>query len=130
MRAVLGALEAGAQARDVGALKEQVSEAYADGAGNDKRAIGALVGLHLLRNESIHLLTRIRSVELPEPGAARAVAVVAMAGVPIPGPEALSTLRADLYRFDLALREEDGVWRVTGAAWRPASIDELGGPVR
>jgi hypothetical protein len=125
VRAVLAALEAGAQARDVGAMKELVSERYMDAAGHDKRAVGALVGLHLMRNESIHLLVRVASLAIPAPGRADVVALVAMAGTPIPGPEALPALRADLYRFDLALGEEDGVWRVTGAAWRPAAIADF-----
>lgn len=125
VRAVLASLERSAQTRDVGAMKEHVSASYADSHGHDARAIGGIVGMQLLRNESIHLLTRVRGVEIPAPGVARAVAVVAMAGAPIPGPELLPAVRADLYRFDLDLAEEDGVWRITRAAWRPATIAEF-----
>lgn len=125
VRAVFAAMETAAQERDVAALKEHVSEAYGDARGHDKREIGALAGMHLLRNESVHLLTRVRGVEIGPEGEARAIALVAMAGAPIPGPELLPTLRADLYRFDVELREEDGAWRITRAEWRPASLAEF-----
>jgi len=125
VRAVLAALEEGAQQRDAGAMKEHVSEGYSDAQGNDKRAIAQLVAFHLLRNQSVYLLTRVRSVEIAAPGQARADVLVAMAGRPIEGPEALLGLRADLYRFDLAFREEDGAWRVRSAEWRLAAVDDF-----
>jgi len=125
VRAVLAALEEGAQQRDAGAMKEHVSEGYSDAQGNDKRAIAQLVAFHLLRNQSVYLLTRVRSVEIAAPGEARAEVLVAMAGTPIEGPEALLALRADLYRFDLALAEEDDAWRVRSAEWRPAAVDDF-----
>jgi len=125
VRTALAAIEAAAEARDVGELKEHVSEAYADARGQDKRAVSGLAAFHFMRNQSVHLLTLVRDVELPTPGEARATALVAMAGRPIPGPEALAGLRADLYRFELELREEDGAWRVTGADWAPAAAEEF-----
>ena len=125
VRAVLAALEEGAQQRDAGDMKEHVSEGYSDAQGNDKRAVAQLVAFHLLRNQSVHLLTRVQSVEVAAPGHARAEVLVAMAGRPIEGPEALLGLRADLYRFDLAFREEDGAWRVRSAEWRPAAVDDF-----
>jgi ATP/maltotriose-dependent transcriptional regulator MalT len=53
IRAVLAALEESAEARDAGAMKEHVSEAYRDAQGNDKATIGQVVALHLLRNQSV-----------------------------------------------------------------------------
>ena len=126
MRAVLAALEAGAEARDAAAMKEHVSERYRDARGQDRRAVAALVALHFLENRSVHLLVRVRALEIGPPGEARVDALVAMAGVPIPAPESLVGLRADLYRFELRLREEeDGAWRVVSAEWRPAALDEF-----
>jgi hypothetical protein len=126
VRAVLAALEAGAEARDAGSMKEHVSERYRDARGQDRRAATALVAFHFLQNRSVHLLVRVRSVAIASDGAARIDAVVAMAGVPIPAPEALAGLRADLYRFDLRLREEDdGAWRIVWAEWHPATLDDF-----
>jgi hypothetical protein len=126
IRAVLSALEAGAEAKNAGAMKQHVSEAYADAQGNDKRAIAQLVAFHLLRNQSVYLLTRVVSVAVEAPGQGGAEVLVAMAGTPIAGPEALAGLRADLYRFDLQLAAEpDGEWRVRSAEWRPAALDDF-----
>jgi DNA-binding GntR family transcriptional regulator len=126
VRAVLAALEAGAEARDAAAMKEHVSERYRDARGQDRRAVAALVAFHFLRNRSVHLLVRVRAVEIAPPGEARVDAVVAMAGVPIATPEALVGLRADLYRFELRLREEDdGAWRVVSADWHPARVEDF-----
>ena len=126
IRAVLAALESGAEAKNAGAMKEHVSETYADAHGNDKRAIAQLVAFHLLRNQSVYLLTRVRAVAVEAPGKGRAEVLVAMAGTPIDGPEALLSLRADLYRFDLEFAEEaDGAWRIRSAEWRPAAVDDF-----
>jgi hypothetical protein len=126
VRAVLAALEAGAEARDAGAMKEQVSERYRDARGQDRRAAAALVAFHFLQNRSVHLLVRVRALEVAPPGEARVDAVVAMAGAPIPDPGALAGLRADLFRFDLRLQEEDdGAWRVVWAEWHRAALDDF-----
>jgi len=126
IRAVLASLEAGAEAKDAGAMKQHVSETYSDAQGNDKRAIAQLVAFHLLRNQSVYLLTRVVSVAIEAPKEGSAEVLVAMAGTPIAGPEALIGLRADLYRFDLRLAEEpDGEWRVRSAEWRPAAVDDF-----
>jgi hypothetical protein len=45
-----------------------------------------------------------------------------MAGTPILIVDDLERLRADLYHFDFDLiRENDGKWRVTRAAWSRAT---------
>src|SRR4029450_13064237 len=94
VRAVLAELEEGARNRDAAALKEHVSEGYRDPRGHDKRAVAGLVTFQFLRNRSVHRVGRVRSGELAAPGEARAQAVVALAGTPIAGPEALPGLRA------------------------------------
>jgi hypothetical protein len=125
VRAALGAIEEAAEARDVAALREQLSETYSDARGNDARAVAGIATFHFMQNRSLHLLVRVRHVEVTAPGEARAVALVAMAGSPIPGPEALAALRGSLYYFDVRLREEDGSWRVTSAQWEPAKADDF-----
>ena len=125
VRAVLAALEESAQQRDAGAMKEHISDVYSDENGNDKRTVTQLVAFHLLQNQSVHLLTRVQSLEIPAPTEAQASVLVAMAGAPIDGPDALLALRADLYRFDLSFREEDGDWRIRSAEWRPAAVEDF-----
>ena len=51
-----------------------------------------------------------------------ALALALKPATPIPAPEALAGIRADLYRFEIHLREEDdSTWRVTRATWRRVS---------
>ncbi len=126
VRRTLAAIEAAAGAKELSALVEHVSEAYADERGNDRQAVRQIAAFHLLRNQSVHTLTRIRSLSFPEPGLADVEALVAMAGTAIPDADVLATVRADLYRFDVTLREEEpGTWRVTSASWRPAALDDF-----
>ncbi|RIL06394.1 MAG: hypothetical protein DCC71_07015 [Proteobacteria bacterium] len=125
VRAVLADLEAAAEARDVAALKEHLSADYRDAHGNDRRAVAGIATMHFLQHESVHLLVRVRGVERVADGEARALALVAMAGTRIESAEWLESLRADLYRFELTLRDEDGDWRVASAAWSPATADDF-----
>jgi hypothetical protein len=98
---------------------------YRDAHGQDQRAAAATLTLHFLQNRAVYLLTRVNEVIAPEGAPASASVLVAMAGSPISSPEALSGLRADLYHFEFALREEDGAYRITGASWRPASLADF-----
>jgi hypothetical protein len=125
VRRVLAALESAAQARDVGALKNQLSESYKDAQGNDRRAVLGMATGHFMRNKSVYVLTRIVAVEIAEPGFASAEALVALAGTPIRDAGALPEVHADLYRFDLRLRDERGTWRVISAAWQPATLSDF-----
>ncbi|HSJ98417.1 MAG TPA: hypothetical protein VLC53_15175 [Myxococcota bacterium] len=126
VRRTLAAIEEAAGAKDVGAMVEHVSVDYADPQGNDQEAVRRIAAFHLLRNQSVHTLVRLREVTIAEPGRAEADALVAMAGTEIPDADVLATVRADLYRFAVTLREEEpGVWRVTSATWHPATRDDF-----
>jgi len=126
VRATLAAIEAAAGQRDAGAIGEHLSETYRDTDGNDKKQVLGVATLHLMRNKTVYTLSRVVSLELAEPGRAQVRVLAALAGQPIPDPSALPALRADLYQFDVALREEQpGVWRVSSADWRPASLADF-----
>jgi hypothetical protein len=125
VRAALEAVEEAAEARDVAALKEHISDSYADARGNDKQKLAGLATFHFMQNRGVHLLLEVRKVVVEVPGEARAAALVAMAGRPIAGREALPGLNASLYYFDVELAEEDGDWRITRATWSPATIDDF-----
>jgi hypothetical protein len=78
-----------------------------------------------MQHSAVYLLTRVSALELSAPGEAHAQVLVAMAGTPIADASALLGVRADLYRFDVKLREEDGDWRVTAAEWQPATAADF-----
>jgi hypothetical protein len=124
IRATIERAEAFTEAKDLGGLKDLVSDAYRDDAGQDKRAILGLLFVQFRRHESIHLLTRIDRLDI-QPAQAAVTVFTAMAGRPIPSASALPALRADLYRFDLTFTEEGGVWRVASSKWRPADLNDF-----
>lgn len=125
VRAMIARAEGLSESKDLGGLKELVSDAYQDRAGQDKRAILGLLFVQFRRHESIHLLTRIDHIEIHPPDHATATVFVAMAGRPIPDVSDLPALRADLYRFALTFAQERGTWRVTSSAWRPAVLNDF-----
>lgn len=116
VRAVIESMEVAAEARDVGDLLEHISANYRDGQGQDRTEASRYARGYFIANQSVHLLTRIESLEFPAPDEARVKLQVGMAGRGgAPGQTGLS---ADLYDFDLALVREDGEWKVSYADWR------------
>ena len=111
--------------RDIKPVAVSVSEQYADREGNDKQHIVSLVRVQFVLHPNLYLVVKIASVECPEPIQARAVVYAAMASVPAGVLPDLRNLSADVYRFDLALADEDGTWRVRRAAWAPALAKDL-----
>ena len=116
VRAVIESMEVAAEARDVGDLMEHISANYRDAQGQDRTEASRYARGYFIGNQSVHLLTRVESLEFPAPDEARVKLQVGMAGrAGAPGQAGLS---ADLYDFDLALVREDGEWKVSYADWR------------
>jgi hypothetical protein len=120
VRAVIIGAEQAVEKKDISQVRGFLSERYTDEEGRDRRAVEGILRLYLLRNEAIHLLTRIDAITVVPPGKAEAVVYVAMAARPITQADTLSSFNANLYRFELSFAEEDKQWRVVRAAWRPA----------
>ena len=125
IRALLGEIERASRERDVRTLKGVISEGYRDAHGRTRQELSSLISYHHLRHEQVYLFTRLEELQLPQPGAASLVVLAAMAGSPAASLEALRDLRADVYRFRLDLRDEDGAWRIVSADWRPAALDDF-----
>jgi hypothetical protein len=115
VRTVIDSMELATEARDVGDLMEHVSAAYRSADGQDRAETSRYVRGYFVANQSIHLLTRIESLEFPAPDEARLNLQVGMAGRDGQGA---ANLNADLYDFDIVLVREDGEWKVSYADWR------------
>ena len=115
VRTVIDSMELAAEARDVGDLMEHVSAAFRSADGQDRAETSRYVRGYFVANQSIHLLTRIESLEFPAPDEARLKLQVGMTGRDGQGA---ANLNADLYDFDVALVREDGEWKVSYADWR------------
>jgi len=125
VRAVLASAEAAVDAHDLRALKDLVAPDYHDAAGRDKAALESILTFHFLRNSSLHVLVRVRELEVDPKGSAQVEAIVATAGSPISGLEALADLDADLLWVDLGLARREGEWAVTHATWERARLEDL-----
>jgi hypothetical protein len=125
VRALLKRGEAAAEKKEGKVLRELISEKYSDSEGQDKKAVEAILRYYFLRNESIHLFTRVQSIAFPEPSRAQAVVLVAMAGRPIPDAQQLERMHADLHRFDITLVREGKDWKVIRAEWRRAEFSDF-----
>jgi hypothetical protein len=126
VRALVAQARAAAEARNVRDLRALIADEYADAHGHDRKAVENLIRLYILRNHSMHMLTRIRGITFPEPDRATVSVAAAMAGRPVARADDLVGLTADLYRFDLELvRQGRGEWRVSGAAWGTARLEDF-----
>jgi hypothetical protein len=125
VREFLERAEQAAEKKDMGTLRAYVSERYIDAEGRDRRTIDGILRLYVLRHASIHLFTRIESIEFQKPTEAVVVIYVAMAARPIIDAAQLATFRANLYRFTLVIVDEDSEWHVWRAEWRPAEASDF-----
>jgi hypothetical protein len=117
VRATLAEAEAAAEDRDVGFFEELLAEDYSDHRGRNRQEIINSTKFYFVRHQSIHVLSRIDSIEFPIPELAKVELVAGLAGR---GKESSALdLEADAYRFELELRQDDaGDWRLIGASWR------------
>lgn len=125
IRVLVTQAQTAAEAREMGPLRTLIAEDYADSQGNDRKAIENLLRIYFMRNQSVHLLTRIREIQVASPDHATVSVAAAMAGRAIANPGELAGLNANLYRFDLELIRRDGAWRVQRATWEPARLDDF-----
>ena len=126
IRDLVGEIERASRDKDIQALKDMVSASYSDRVGRKQENLHSLIKLHYLRRRDVFLLTRIETLELPAPGRAKFSLLAALAGTPLESEATLRDVRADLYRFELELRDEgSGRWRVVSADWRPARLDDF-----
>ena len=116
--ALIGQIEQAIESRLVREAVDYLHADYSDPRHVNRRAAGAsLFGL-VRGHRTIHLFSLIKTVTpAADQASAQAVVYVAMTGVPVESIDALISLKADMYRFDLGLVEQDGEWRVIRSRW-------------
>jgi hypothetical protein len=126
VRALIEQAEAAAERKALDELQSFIAEDYNDAKGHDKQFIKRLLVAYLLRNQSVHLFTRVKTVAMNGPDRAQAEVVVAMAGQPIEDEKEFDRMRADLYRLVLDfIHRGGGDWEVIQAQWRQANVGEF-----
>lgn len=127
-KAIRARLQAGADAVESGdrtAVVDMISDAYSDPDGNDQQAVLASLAL-LTRGQKWYIALTVSRIELLDGGTrARVVADVALAGRPVDDIAAVDEAWADLYRLQLEMVDENGVWRVNSARWQAIGLRDL-----
>ncbi len=114
-----------AEARNAGDLADMIDEHYRDRNGLDKRQLTQMLRFYFLRNKNIHLFKKIRQISFPSSQEADVTLYVAMAGSAISNASLLSSLRARIYRFELALIKPADEWLLQSARWQHASVTDI-----
>ncbi len=110
-----------AEDRSLDGLSELMHTEFIDQQGNNRQQLGRLLRVYFFRHKNIHLFTRVDSIEIPSDNQASVSLHVAMAGTVISDVDALSSLSARIYRFELQLVKQDD-WLLRHASWEPASL--------
>ncbi|MGB5104685.1 MAG: hypothetical protein WBO04_15395 [Steroidobacteraceae bacterium] len=119
VRAVVEAGEAAAEARDLSGLMALVSRSYRDERGNGPEELKQYLRGYLVMHQSVHLLTRVESVEFPYRDYAKVRLTVGTLGRETAAATAFD-VAADVNEIVLELALEDDEWRVMRAAWQSA----------
>jgi hypothetical protein len=123
VRAVLGELEAAAEAGDAGAFAALVSAGYEDPYGHDRDELRAFVAFHVMRSgRGREVMVRVRDVRIEPAEPTRAAVTLA---VGLAGAGSRVGLGAEVYAVDLDLAREGDAWRVSWAQWHAAPATDL-----
>lgn len=116
VRAVIAAGEAAAEARDLSGILEHVSPEFRSDSGGGPDELRQALRGYLVMHQSVHLLTRVDSVEFPYRDYARVRLTVGALGRESAGATGFD-LAADVHDVALELRLEDDAWQVVRAEW-------------
>ena len=97
-----------------------VSPAFQDARGGNRDDLKQYLRGYLVTHPSIHLLTRVDSVEFPYRDMAKASLTLGTLGRETASASVFD-VAADIHDVRLELQLEDGEWRVTRASWESAS---------
>lgn len=122
-RFIAAGIEA-AENRDSETLQDMLHIGYRDGRGYDRKQLAGLLRVYFLRHKNIHLFSKIDQIDLISDSHATVNMHVAMAGSVIANVDALASLRAQIYRFELELVKQPD-WQLQHARWAPASAADL-----
>jgi len=123
LRSTLDDMQKAAESRDIGALMGYVAADYTDTLDRNRQELRHIARFYFMRHRKPHVLLRIKRIDWldPEHTRARVDALVATAGQAIDDPGGLSSIRADLIRFDLLFEDSKDGFRLHSAHWQHAT---------
>ncbi len=117
MRAVLEAMELGAQERSLSSVMQHVSPTYRDSKANDFKAVQRLIQFQFIRNQNINIFSKVRELEIID-NAATVEMSLAMTSGKLDLSDESNRLRADTFRFSLLFIKENSDWQLQSASWQ------------
>jgi hypothetical protein len=117
VRAVIAAGEAAAEKRDLSGIMDLVSSRYEDAQGGSAVELSRTLRGYFIVNQSVHLLTRVDSIDFPYKDMARVRLTIGTLGNQAGAGETFD-FAADVQDVKLELQLERGEWKVTRAAWQ------------
>jgi hypothetical protein len=122
VKAVIAAGEAAAEARELAGILDLVSDDFRDDRGGGREELKQYLRGYLVTHTSVHLLTRIGSIEFPYRDYARVQLTVGTLGREAAAATGFD-VAGDVYDVALELQLEGDEWKVTRAAWRSTRRD-------
>ncbi len=117
LRQSIAELESRFEERKLGRIIEYVSENYSDEHGRGLRDIKRAIQLQLMRHKTLHVLSTINAINWTNDNNAEVQITAAMAGKPIKSASILTSIRADMIKFDVHFVLEDEIYKVQSATW-------------
>ena len=113
-----------AENRDYSELAGLIDENYRDHKELNKKRLSKIARGYFFTHQNIHLLTNIDSIVFQNENSAFVTLHVAMAGSVIKNLNAVTSLRAKVYKFEIQLIKQDS-WLLQQAKWNTADLKDM-----
>lgn len=110
--------------RDYRKMRTLISEHYSDEQNRSRQDITSIAAGYMLRNKSIHVFTRLESLQDNESNLTASI-LAAVAGRPIDDLATLPSLNAEMYLVEIVLDTSGKSPRLLSASWRQAMLEDF-----
>jgi len=117
VRKTIASIESGIEARSLSAIMAHVCDDYQDHLGQTKKDVARIMQLQIIRNQNIHIFSRIKSIEIDQ-GTASVELSSAMASRAIDLSLESNRLKADTVKFSLLMEHTGDDWQVCSGSWQ------------
>lgn len=124
IRQYIDAGKLAAENRSHSDFSDLIHKSYLDPKGLNKQQLIKLVRAYFFRHKNIHLLIKVDDIAFDGDNLAFVTMHIAMAGNVISDANALTSLRANIYKFELRLINDDE-WLLQQASWQKATVKDM-----
>lgn len=116
VKTVITSIEQGIEKRSLSQVTDHIDDNYLDHKGRTKQDIKRYLQLHILRNQNITILSRIKSFEFSENTASIELSAASAARGTDLSIDA-NRLKADTHNASIVLNNSSGSWKIISASW-------------